>query len=460
MKKLLHYLLFFILLLFCTRINAQNYTAYEFWKMERDSVFNSLKKKQIRGDTLSITDIEFLFNYKARLDNYFNNLDDKEKSLYFRNRTSWEKPALQPNKLNIGQEPDIFTGDKSTFTNYIVSSGFYGYYYGITALYVFDSKLKDQSVLAIPMLTAGVSVLVPLLTIKQESATYSSIKLSRHGKLVGLMHGAAFGLILSDNDGPDGKLIMGLSSLGSISLGYLGYRLERNMQPTPGNAALYSYYGTLMPLEGLALASALEVDDPRVVGFSILVGGAGGYLLADRISKSYSFTPGDITSTKAFTFLNALLGLGLVWDINSRSSDDHPAALMLIPMATTLGGSFISHAWLKNAKLTSQQGRNTALAAGAGVLIGYGVSTLADPKFNHPRYILPYLSGLVSYSTMLMINKKINRPHSLTAENKNKLDFSFMPQNILLNQKYGKIHSSLSGWQTLNFPVISASYNF
>jgi hypothetical protein len=441
------------------RVHAQNYTAYEFWKMERDSVYNSLKKKQTRGDTLSIPDTEYILKYKARLDNYFEKLSDSEKSLYFKYRTSWENQTLQVNQLPVQQEPEIFAGEKSTFTKYIITSGFYGYYYGITAFYVFDLKLENEGIAAIPLLTAGASVLVPLLTIRPESATYSSLKLSQHGKLVGLMHGAAIGLMLSPSD-PDGKLIMGLSSLGSITLGSLGYRLGNKLNLTPGNAALYSYYGTLMPLEGIALAAALEVDDPRIAGLSVLAGGAGGYLLADRVSKSYSFTTGDITSTKAFTFLNAFLGLGIVSDISNNSSDDHPTAIMLIPVATTLGGSFLSHAWLRNAKLTSQQGRNTALAAGAGVIIGYGISTMADPDADHPRYILPYLSGLASYTTMVYINTKIKKSQYLTSENKNKMDFSFMPQNILLNQKFGKIKSTGYGRQALCFPVFSASYNF
>lgn len=458
MRKLLHHILFFILLLFCMRVHAQNYTAYEFWKMERDSAYNSLKKKQTRGDTLSISDTEYILKYKTRLDNYFEKLSDSEKSIYFKYRTSWEKQTLQVNQLPSLQEPEIFAGEKSTFTKYIITSGFYGFYYGITGILVFE--IDGEGIAAAPMLAAGASVLVPLLTIRPESATYSSLKLSQHGKLVGLMHGAAIGLLISPKDDIDGKLILGLSSLGSITMGYLGYRLGNKLNLTPGNAALYSYYGTLMPLEGAALAAALEVDDPKIAGLSVLAGGAGGYLLADQVSKRYSFTTGDITSTKAFTFLNALLGLGIVSDINYRSSDYHPAADMLIPAALTLGGSFLSHAWLRNAKLTSQQGRNTALAAGAGVAIGYGVSTLADPDLDHPRYILPYLSGLASYTAMVFINTKVKKSPYLTSENKNKMDFSFMPQNIILNQKFGKIKGSVSGKQALFFPVFAASYNF
>ena len=449
----------FIFIVFSTRINAQNYNAYEFWKMERDSIYNSLKKRQAKGDTLSIPDIEFVIKYKARLDDYFEKLSDNEKSLYFSNRTSWGKKPEQADQFTFRQEPEIFVGEKSTFTKYIISSGFYGYYYGVTAIYLFDKNITNEGIAAIPLLTAGASVLIPLLTIRPESATYNSLKLSRHGKLVGLIHGAALGLILSGVDNTNEKLTVGLSSLGSISMGCLGYLLGKNLQLTPGDAALYSYYGTLMPLEAIAIASAAEVNDRRIIGLSLLAGGASGYLLANRVSKNFSFTPGDITSTRAFAFLNAMLGLGIVSDINSSSSSDHPTANILIPVATTLGGSFISHVWLRDAKLTSQQGRNTALAAGAGVIMGLGLASLVEQDKYSLHYILPYISGLGSYTAMVYISKKINRPHYLTIENNNKWNFNLMPQNILFNQKLGN-KGLAPGKQFLNFPVFAASYNF
>jgi hypothetical protein len=450
------FLISVILITFWSGVNCQTYKAYDYWKMEQDSLYNSVRIRMVTHGVINDPEREYYQKYKASLDAYFEKMGDDEKSFYFRYRSSWQDKTLRTDKPTNLQEQEVFSGEKSTYTKYVINSGFFGAYYGMSAVMIFE--IENEVTAAVPMITAGAAVMLPLLTIKSDRVTYSSLKLSQHGKLIGLIDGLAIGMILSGKEDTDEKLILASSTLGSISMGYFGYLVGKQYHFTQGEAALYSYYGTLMSMEGAAFAGAFDINDRRVIGSSVLAGSAAGYLLANRLSERYTYTPGDITSMKAFTCLNALLGFGILRDIDNHYMDNTSSSVMLIPIVTTLGGSLLSNLWLKNSRLTVQQGRNTALAAGAGAIIGIGLESIINPDPNSVHYIIPYISGVSSYTAMLYICSKINRPRNSVPENNNKLNLSIMPQNILLNRKYGKSPEALG--RGLSFPVVTATYKF
>ena len=132
---------------------AQNYSAAEYWKMENDSVYNNLKKRQNAGDTLSISKMESLLKYKLRLDEYFARMPDNEKSSYYKNRSQWDRQPGTIDKIARPQEAEIYLGEKSAYTNYVISSGIFGLIYGINTVAFF--KMNEKGVGAIPLLTAG-----------------------------------------------------------------------------------------------------------------------------------------------------------------------------------------------------------------------------------------------------------------------------------------------------------------
>ena len=435
---------------------AQNYSAAEYWKMENDSVYNNLKKRQNAGDTLSISKMESLLKYKLRLDEYFARMPDNEKSSYYKNRSQWDRQPGTIDKIARPQEAEIYLGEKSAYTNYVISSGIFGLIYGINTVTFF--KMNEKGVGAIPLLTAGASTLIPLLTIKDRKVTYNSLKLSLHGKTLGLFQGMALSLVITGENTKNGKLLLGLSTLTSIGMGQLGYVLGRDQPWSQGRAALYTFYGTLMPLEGLALTAAFKTEDPRIYGLAFLAGGAGGYVLADRVNQWNNFTPGDIKSTKALTAISAMLGFGIASDIAENSGGD--LTLMLIPAATALGGAIGSHYWLRDVRLTNQQGRNTALATTGGAITGFGVISLFNSESITANYLVPFLTGFSSYAILVHLYKKINQQQYLKAEKENRWKFDFMPQNILINQKLGKIINTDPGRQPLFLPALSVSYKF
>jgi hypothetical protein len=443
---------------FCSQLKAQKYTAVEYWKMEHDSVYIDLKKRQNAGDTLNITIRNLMAEHKAKLDEYFEKMSDNEKSIYFKNRSIWENQPGTIDKSVGPRESEIFLGEKSTYTRYLVSSGTFGAIYGVAAVAILG--IDGGGAAAIPLLTAGASTLIPLLSIKDQKVTYNSLKLSLHGKTIGFVHGVALDMLITgDNFADNEKLLLGLSTITSIGLGRLGYILGRDEPWSEGRVGLYSFYGIIMPFEGLALVSGFGVESPSIAGLSILAGGAGGYLLADHVARGYDYTQGDITAMKTFAVLNGAFGLFILSDI-SVNSDDGSTRTILIPAATTFGATIASNYWLRGARLTNQQGRNTALATTGGAVIGLGIAALFGSESMTPYYVIPYLTGLGSYAIILNKYKKSNELQNLKTEKDNKWKVNFMPENILLNQKFAKVVNTYPGKRVSFLPAFSATCNF
>jgi hypothetical protein len=455
MKKTALILVGLILLSF-SQLTAQQHTAAEFWKMEHDTVYTLLLQRQNAGETLSTEELTTLTEYRIKLTSYFESLSDNEKSLYYQNRAKWSAQPGTANRPSIQQETDVYAGERSMYTRYLVSSGIFGLFYGTAAAVILG--VEEGGTAAIPLLTAGASVLIPMLSIKDKNVTYNSLALANHGKLIGALQGAAFGFVLTGDNIDEGKLILGLSTASSIGLGRLGYSLGKNRPWSQGRAALYSHYGFFMPLEGLAVVAAFESENPRIYGLTSLVFGAGGYLIADHVAQRNDFSRGDVTAITTLTTLNAALGIFIAVDL-ADDSDVKPSILM-IPALGAFGGTLIGQAWLKNAKLTIQQGRNVALASAGGSLIGLGLTAIFTPESPTPYYTVAYIAGLSSYAIMVGMYKKTNKLAFFDQDKKNRWDLNLMPQNIFLNKQIATYAMANPGKRINFLPAISATRNF
>ena len=454
MKKLVCFLIVSILFSY-SQLMAQLYTAADYWKMENDPAYTSLLFRQQAGETLSPQELDNMADHKARLSEYFDKLSDNEKSLYYKNRSKW---SAQPGSVNNPagqQDEDVYAGERSKYSQYVATSGLFGFLYGTSLTYILG--LESSSAIAIPLLSAGASTLIPMLSIKDKYVSYNSLALSIHGKGVGGLQGAAFGLLLTGDNVEDGKLILGIATLSSIGLGRLGYVLGRNKPWSQGRVALYSHYGFLMPLEGLAIDAALNVEDPRIYAATSLAFGAGGYFIADRVARWNDFTRGDVTATSTLSWMNGLLGLCIIAD---ASDTDLSAASILIPAAGALGGTLAGHLWLKNARLTSQQGRNVALGSFGGTLIGLGLTAIVTPETATPYYIMGYATGMTTYALLVHKYKQDNIMAVNEPDKPRRWNVNLMPQNLLLNRKIAAYANANPGKRTTFLPAFSASVNF
>jgi hypothetical protein len=456
MKKAAFLFIAFVCISF-SQLSAQQYSAAEYWKMENDTTYKRLVERQNAGETLSSDEQNFITGYKASLSTYFEKMSDNEKSVYYKYRAEWAKKPQEAARVPARQETDVFAGERSMYTQYLVSSGIFGALYGGAAVAVFG--LEGGWAAGIPLLTAGASVLVPVLTLKDKYVSYNSLALSNHGKVIGALQGAALGVLITGDNIDEGKFILALSAASSIGLGRLGYSLGKNQPWSQGRAALYSYYGTLMPFEGLAVVAAFNSEDPRIYGLASLAFGAGGYLIADRVANKFDFTKGDVTATGTLALMNGLLGLLIITDVND-DVDGVPPAQFLIPAAGALGATFVGHLWLNNARLTSQQGRNVALATSGGVLVGLGLTALFTPETETPYYVVSYITGMTSYAVMVSLYKKKNILAFPVSDSKARWDLNLMPQNLFLNKKIADYSVSNPGKRIDFLPAFSATFTF
>jgi hypothetical protein len=456
--KILILLFFLIFLLPFSLLHAQQNTAQQYWKMENDASYTSLLKRMQAGEVLTTEEQTKLVDYKSVLNAYFDKLSDNEKSVYYKNRAKWSAQPGSIDRAPADQEEDVYAGGRSKFSQYLAWSGAFGFLYGLSFDYLLGIQ-DNGAAIAIPLVTSGLSTLIPILTIKDKNVTYNSLTLSNHGKGIGGLQGAMFGLLLTGENIDDGKLILGTATLASIGLGRLGYVLGRDKPWTQGRAALYTHYGFLMPLEGMAINAAFNTQDVRIYAATSLVFGAGGYFIADQVAMKNDFTRGDVTAISTLSSINGLLGISILADI-SGNSESAGTGYWLIPAAGAIGGTVAGQLWLKNARLTSQQGRNVALASAAGALIGIGVTAIFQPGTAAPYYVAGYATAMTSYALLVNSYKKSNI--AIMGE-KNKLsrwNLNIMPQNLFLNKKIEAFANANPGRRINYLPAFSASLKF
>ena len=122
--------------------------------------------------------------------------------------------------------------------------------------------------------------------------------LSGHGKIIGWAHGFALATFIGGGNAwnrDNYKLTIGLGAMTSIGLGILGNSLGKDYNWTDGQVALYRHYGWVGPFTGISLSAAFS-DEPRFYGASVVLFGAGGYLLADKIFRWNEYTRGKSNS--------------------------------------------------------------------------------------------------------------------------------------------------------------------
>lgn len=355
--------------------------------------------------------------------------------------------------------PNSFAQDEILFRKHVINSGWHGLLYGIALDVIFE--LEGPAAVGIPVISSGVSVMIPLLTGSSKGITVNSLMLTNHGKYMGWIHGASLMSIIGGYDAWETdmyKASVAVSALSSIGLGRLGYSLGKNKPWEEGYAALLRHYGGMMSFAGFCTAAAF-LDDPRAFGGAVILFGAGGYLLSDMVYKLNPYTRGDVRSTSVISGLHGLLGYGLAADIGF--DNEFSRTEWLLPAAGLLAGTGIGHLWLKNANFTPQQGTYTGYAASGGAILGLGIALMINSEKITPWYTIPYATGMASYAYAVEKFKKKNLAYNIDAgQKKNQWNISFLPQNLFINQQFnGRKRSPELNTFTLQ-PAIIASLKF
>ena len=349
--------------------------------------------------------------------------------------------------------------DDILFRRHLINSGINGLFYGgaINAI----AEADGGAAAGIPIISAGTCVIIPLLTNASKTITPNSMILSAHGKLIGWVHGFALATLIGGEKAWDDngyKLTLGLGVATSISLGILGNSLGKNSTWTEGQVAMYRHYGWTMPFTGVLVMAAFS-DEPRLIGATDLIFGAGSYFLADKVYKNYQYTRGDVRAIQVLTVLNGGLGAGILADKADRGNESRSD--LLFPAIGVLSGTLLGQAWLKNVNLTAKQGMQTAYATTGGAIFGFGIALLTGSDNITPYYVIPYITGLGAYTIVVESMRMKNKTQGFIPKHqKNNWEIAFMPQNMFLNSKISNNGYLLNGRITGMQPLFAASLKF
>lgn len=354
------------------------------------------------------------------------------------------------------------TDQDLVFRRRVASSALNGLFYGGALVAIVEPESGAASA-GIPIITTGLGVLLPVLTNDRWPITMNQLILTQHGQFVGWAHGAALSLlILGDNieNGNNYKIAIGAGALGSIGMGYLGKSLGKNKPWSEGQASLFSHWGSVGAATMAFTAMSFSYDY-RVIGGSVLLGGAAGYLAGNAFNKSDTYKRGDVRAIGTLTVLNGALGAFIYGDLVGEGETEAGDWGWLCPAAGLLSGTLIGQAWLKNTELTPRQGMNTVWLSTGGAVVGLGVALLINSENLTPWYTIPYATSLGAYAFAVESYRRKNAgTASLTDKNRSRWDFSFMPQNYFLNEKMVSNGFRINGKTSRLQPLFSASVTF
>jgi hypothetical protein len=354
------------------------------------------------------------------------------------------------------------TDQDLVFRKRVFSSALNGSFYGI-ALDVIAQPESGAAIAGIPIITTGLGVLAPVVLNDKFPLSMNQVILGQHGQFVGWFHGAALSfLVLGDNieNNDNYKVAVGAGALGSIGMGLLGKSFGKNKPWSEGQASMLSLWGVVGPATA-ACASMSFSYDYRVIGGSLLLGGAAGYLIGNAVSKSDTYTRGDVRAVGAMSFLNGALGTCIYLDIAGDIDNESADWGWLFPAAGMVSGTLLGQAWMKNTNLTPRQGMNSIWMASGGAVLGLGIALIINSDSFTPWYAIPYATSLGAFAYSIESSRKKNAALASVSDGSwNRWSFSFMPQNIFLNEKISENGYQINGNRVLMQPLFSASLAF
>ncbi len=424
---------------------AEPYTARAYWLEEKNLTYQEITKKKVRGDSLSTAQNTWLDEYVQYLQNYYSRLSEEEKLKYREFKAQWDEEYYSKKEAS---ESDILEESHKGVApgkKYSMYNGIYGAIYGCSALGIFQADLDaTPELIAVPFITSGIGMIWPLLNKpRYENLSYNSVMLARHGKFVGLLHGASLGLAIFGDEPSHPAMILAPMVAGSFGLGELGFQLGKKKSWTEGRIATYQYYGVLGPaVTCLGLISA-NVERGRPYGIAIPVSAALGYWIGDRVYRKYQFTRGDMLAASSFEAYSALAGFGAISGTQEIE--------MLAPLSTLLAGTFINHALLNGKKLTVKQGWKVNYMSGAGLILGMGVALMTSLEDQNAFILISSAGGIVGWLAALPA-----RPGNLQDESgmrrswKSSMTLKLTPENYFLNTR---VMSSVNAKPIMELPL-------
>jgi hypothetical protein len=433
----------------CTVASAQElYTARGYWNELNKDVYKKISDKKLKGETLTAQETGYLEDYEQYLANYYLRMSDDEKRIFENMKEQWAR--------EIKPEPAPPADDFELRPRHRVANGFYGLYYGSSLVAV--ANLEDEAAVGIPLIMAGLWQLGPVINQKKYNGINSSvIRASNIGKGMGMLYGFTLGWGIG-GDPLDGKLSLGLSTVGSIALGEIAFQSQKKNNFSDGHIEMMGFYGGFLGpvVTGLGVG-ALNPEDASVIGLSLTGGCIAGLVIGNQESKKYAYSSGDVDAIQSLSLIMG--GVGLAAAIESIDSDR--LGVLLIPAATAVSGAIWSQRSVRGVHLTKKQGGGVTLASGGGALVGLGLMIMIGSDSPGVSIGVPSAFALIAHQLAFHSYKRKNREQSpKLGQSKHKGEFSLqvMPENYFNNK-----HASEKIFQTtgsLASPVVKLKFRF
>jgi hypothetical protein len=271
---------------------------------------------------------------------------------------------------------------------------------------------------------------------KYEGITESTMRAANTGKLLGLVNGLSLGLAIGGDSDDAGKLALGLSTIGSITLGEIAFQTQKKKNISGGKIEIIRHYGFLGPLVGGAGLAATNTDNVHLIGLGLLAGGVGGILVGNKVASKYDYSRGDVDALSSLGVISTGLGFAVI--ANALDNTEVSGAVWLVPAATAVTGTLIGQRQVKNVHLTKRQGSTINLSSAGGGLLGLGVMLIINSESPTAWIAVPSSVALIAHQMVFGRYKKENLLKSLKGENSRnkKFDFSMklMPENYFVNK--------------------------
>jgi len=399
LKKVVFFILLSVLVsAACLSAQAQDlYSARGYWTELNKDTYKKIQQKILKGDSLSLNETAYVKDYEAYLANYYQRMSAEEKAKYAQMKTQWDQ-ELTP-QARPSDEYDFELRPRDRLTN-----GIYGLYYGgsIAAIAEFDGA----AAVGVPLIMAGLWQLGPVINPKKyEGIKSATIRAGNTGKFLGLLYGGALGLAVGGDSDNTGKLMLGLSTIGSISFGEAAFQIQKKKQVSEGHIEMMRHYGILGSGVSVLGVAATNTDNLNLVGASILAGGVGGLIIGHKVANKYDYTVGDVDVISSLTWIST--GLGFTAAVEALEEEVN-LGLLLIPAGTAIAGTIWGQRSVKGVSLTKKQGSTINLASGGAALIGLGLVALIESDSPGVWVGVPSVAALIMHQSLFRSYKMKN----------------------------------------------------
>ena len=430
------------------------YTARGYWEESTKTEYRIITEKLSKGDTLTENEKRYAQDYETYLATYFGRMPDADKQDYERLKGLWDKEIVSTVPA-VNKEYEWRGRDR--FAN-----GLYGLFYGASLVAI--TGAKGAAAGGIPLITGGLWMLGPAMNPKKyEGLTRSTVRASNTGKILGLGNGAFLGLAIAGSSTENEKLIVGLSSLGSIALGEIGFQLQKKKTFTTSQIEMIRHYGFLAPWIGLAGVVSVSSNSVNAAGAAMLAGGVAGIVIGNSVGKKYDYTRGDVDAVRNLTLISTGIGFtAITGSFNSNNAN----GLILIPAATSIVGTVLAQRAIKGAHLTDKQGSTLNLSTGGAALVGLGIVILAESSSPAVNIGVPTGLALITHQLLLHNFKMKNMELNLRGSNRGrshrnfKLALQVTPESYFLNQKISVKEYSPASFSRMQNPLVRLKLTF